>query len=65
MLARCQLLMSPPDAGYHCGQVDESSWLEQGNRTSIGDAIENSWLARAWPKQRNTSYIVRQLPYIQ
>jgi len=50
--------MSPPDAGYHCGQVDESSWLEQGNGTSIGDAIQNLWLAWVLPKQRYTSYIV-------
>jgi len=46
MLARCYPT-SPLDAGSYCGRVDALSWLEQGNDTSIGYTIQNSWLARA------------------
>jgi len=50
--------MSPLDAGYY-ERVNESSQLEQGNNTSIGDTIQNLWLTRASPKQHYTNYIFR------
>jgi hypothetical protein len=42
--------MSPLHAGYR-GRLNELIQLEQGDETSISNAVKNPWLARVRPKQ--------------
>ena len=59
MQARCQLPMSPLHAGYR-GRLSESTQLEQGNETSISNAVQDSWLARARLKQYYLGNVIRR-----
>lgn len=58
MQARCQLLMLPLPAGYR-GRLNESTQLEQGSETSISNAVQNSWIARARLKQYYLGNVIR------